>query len=140
MPRRTTRRSRGAVASRVDLVGAQQRPVDDRDDARGGAVDGAEGVELLEEARREPGRLGEGAGGRGIQALGDVEPAARQRPQALVRVPRAPHERDDDRRPILARLAAQREDHRGDGDARGIRPTRVAAAESIGAEWLFVSW
>ena len=93
MPHRTTTTFSTCVGG-VDLVGPQQRPVDDRHDAGGGAVDGAEGVELLEEARRESGGLGEGAGCRGIQALGDVEPAAGQRPQALVRVARAAHERD----------------------------------------------
>ena len=83
-----------AVPARSDLVGPQERPVDDRHDAGGGAVDGAERVELLEEARRETGGLGEGAGCRGVEALGGVEPAAGQRPQALVRVARAAHERD----------------------------------------------
>ena len=112
VPRRTTPRSR-ARCRRVSATGrrprrAHERPVDDRDDAGGGAVDGAERVELLEVARREAGGLGEGAGCRGVQALGRVEPAARKRPQALVRVAGAPHEREDDAgaRPSPGRDAA----------------------------------
>ncbi len=128
MPHRTSETFSRRIRA-VDLVRPQQRPVDDRHDTGGGAVDGPEGVELLEEARRETRRLGERARGGGIQALGDVEPSAGKRPQALVRVPRAPHERDDDRRAVRPRLAPQREDHRRDGDARRIL-RRVAAREA----------
>src|SRR3546814_18663916 len=50
---------------RVDLVGAQERPVHDRHHAGGGAVHRAAGVQLLEVAGGEPRRLGERARGGG---------------------------------------------------------------------------
>src|SRR5829696_5896093 len=63
-----TRKLRGIEPRHVldvvarNLVGAHQRPVHDRDHPRRRAVDGAECVQLLQVARGDAGRLGEGAG------------------------------------------------------------------------------
>ena len=103
-----------------DLVGAQERPVDDRYDAAGGPLDGSEGIQLLEIARCQPCGLAEGAGCRGIQALADVEPSSGKRPEALVRIAGAAYERQHERRRIAVRPAAEAEDHRRHGDARDV--------------------
>ena len=44
----------------VHVVGPQECPIDDRHDARGGAIDVSERVELLQIARRQARCLGEG--------------------------------------------------------------------------------
>ncbi len=96
--RRTRRRSPGHPSPGrpepdpcrgIHLIGAQQCPVHDRHDAGGGAIDGTEGVELLEVAGGDAGRLGERAGCRGLEAFGDVEPSAGECPEPFVRISRA---------------------------------------------------
>ena len=91
---------------------AHERPVDDRDDAAGrGAVEVAEGVELLEVGGRELGGLEELARGGLGEALGLIRPSAGQRPPAVERLAGAPHERDREHHPLALGRGPQGEDH-----------------------------
>ena len=108
-----------SATARCDLVGVHERPVHDRDDALvGGAVGGAERVELLEVSRREARRLGERARRGGVEALVDGQPAAGQRPASGAGLAEAPHERDAQARGGRALVGAEREDDGGDGEPR----------------------
>ena len=89
-----------------DLVGADQRPVDDRDDSLRGAIGLAERVELLEVLRGESGGPLQGATGAGGQVLVGLQRSARQCPATLVRLSDAPDERQPKR--LLTRLGCGR--------------------------------
>lgn len=99
---------------------SQKRPIDDRHHTLGRPVHVSERVELFEVTGSESGGFGEGARGGVLEVFAVREPAARQGPAALVRVARAPHERQDDRHASPAGAAAQAEDHGRDRDADAV--------------------
>ncbi|PWD50233.1 hypothetical protein C8046_05695 [Serinibacter arcticus] len=124
----------GALGASV-LLGAHERPVDDRDDAvrarvRGvaRAVEAAERVQLLEVGGVEAGGGAERVAGRLLQAAALAERTAGEGPEALVRLADAAHEREPEGQPrglgggcADGGSGAQREDHAGDGELQAHR-------------------